>query len=88
MKQIVEKLPLFALSAVASILTYLGQQEMGAVVTTLSLGTRLSNAIVSLVRYLGKMLWPASLAVVYPYDFHLPIVLVAGWILKRDGRRR
>jgi len=78
LKLITEKLPLFALSAVASVLTYLGQQEMGAVATTLSFGVRLSNAIVSYARYLGKIVYPTSLAVVYPYDANLSILAVAG----------
>src|SRR5262249_33640688 len=31
------------------------------------LGVRLSNAIVSYVAYLGKMIWPEDLAVLYPH---------------------
>ena len=35
---------------------------------------RVANALVSYVKYLGKMIWPANLAVFYPYSESLP-----GW---------
>jgi Flp pilus assembly protein TadD len=44
----------------------------------LPLATRLSNVVVSLVRYIGKMLWPVNLAVHYPHPKDtLPPGLVA-----------
>ncbi len=93
-----EKLPLFALVALSSVLTFLAQHRGGAVasLTYLPLGARLGNAAVTYVAYLGKSLWPAKLAVLYPLEQPLPeSVLGAGVILAAvtlvaalGGRRR
>jgi tetratricopeptide (TPR) repeat protein len=66
-----EKLPLLALSAVASTATFVAQQRFGAMglSDTLPFADRVSNALVSYVAYLGKALWPASLAVHYPHPY-------------------
>jgi protein O-mannosyl-transferase len=66
---ILEKLPFFALSGIFCIVTFLVQRASGAM-TSLSNGpleSRLANAVVAYARYLGKTLWPAKLAVFYPY---------------------
>lgn len=64
-----EKVPLFGLAAVSSTITLLAHQRLQLVVSTdqFPLGTRLANALVSYVRYLGKMIWPGDLAIHYPY---------------------
>ena len=62
-----EKLPLIALSAVVSCVTYFAQRETAAV-QTFSLPVRIANALISYVVYLGQMVWPARLAVLYPYQ--------------------
>jgi tetratricopeptide (TPR) repeat protein len=69
-----EKLPLFALSAAASALTFLTQQASGAVrsVRGLPFSARAANAAVSAVAYLGKTLWPTDLAVLYPHPGYRP----------------
>lgn len=66
---LLEKIPLFALSAASAYLTIaahagLGMVEHGA---RLSIIYRIENAIVSYVRYLGKTLWPTDLSVLYPH---------------------
>jgi len=61
-----EKLPLLLVSAAASIATYSFQKQMGAV-QTIAIGTRISNALLSYVLYLRQTLWPARMAVFYPY---------------------
>src|SRR5688500_12214827 len=63
-----EKIPLFALVAISSVLTFLAQRSSGAVssLEALPLQIRLANATLSYVRYLGKMFWPDVLAVFYP----------------------
>jgi len=68
-KIIVEKLPFFALSAVSSIITYLVQQKSGAVARMfeISLRSRITNALVSYLAYIEKMIWPRRLAVFYPH---------------------
>jgi tetratricopeptide (TPR) repeat protein len=66
---LVEKLPFFALSLALSWVTYLSQQQAGALsmVRDLSLAERLQNAAIAYVWYLAKTLWPADLAILYPY---------------------
>jgi hypothetical protein len=82
---VAEKIPFFALSAAASVVTFVVQKKGGAVmpVENLSLSARSANALVSCCRYLGKMFWPTDLAVFYPHPGHWPIgeVLLAGGVL-------
>ena len=69
LKLMLEKVPLFALTAGSCILTFISQQGEGAAinVNNLSLPTRLTNAMVSYLEYLKKMIWPNELAVFYPH---------------------
>ncbi len=78
-----EKLPLLALSAAAAVVTFLAQQQSGAVKTAeaVPFGLRAANALVSYAVYIGKMFWPARLAVFYPYPPHLPGWQVAAALL-------
>ena len=64
-----EKIPLFALVAVASTLTFIAQKSEGAVqaLGALSLKIRVANALVSYVSYVLKAIWPSNLAVFYPH---------------------
>jgi len=64
---IVEKVPLFVLSAASSVITFIIQRSWGAVVTTIPLRFRISNAFISYVKYMEKMFWPSKLAVFYPH---------------------
>ena len=62
--RILEKLPLFALSALSAAATLWAQRAGGAVAgSELPVALRLSNAVVSYIRYLGKTAWPRDLAV-------------------------
>jgi tetratricopeptide (TPR) repeat protein len=65
---VLEKLPLLAFSAAASVLTFLAQRNYGAVVslTHLPLAARAANAAVAYLAYIGKAFWPSDLAVLYP----------------------
>ena len=76
LKLMLEKIPLFALTTGACILTFIAQQE-GALINAnkLSLSTRLTNAVVSYLEYLKKMIWPNDLAVFYPH----PESTLAAW---------
>jgi protein O-mannosyl-transferase len=82
---LVEKLPFFALVVLGSIATFVAQNHGGAVetVANLPLGTRTANALISYGRYLGKLFWPANLAVFYPRPEHWPLgkVLLAGGLV-------
>jgi tetratricopeptide (TPR) repeat protein len=66
---VLEKLPLFALSATSAVITMHAQQTGGAVrsTTEFSLGVRIANAIYAYAMYLWKMNWPSHLAPLYPH---------------------
>ena len=66
---VLEKIPLFLLSIGSSIITVYLQNIGGALrsIDMLSLQTRLINAMVSYVEYLGKMVWPSGLSILYPH---------------------
>jgi len=74
-----EKLPMFALTAAASMATFLAQEQGRAVrsLAAVSLGLRIANAVVTCVVYIVRMLWPFKLAVFYPYPSELPAWEVA-----------
>lgn len=69
-----EKVPLFALSAASSLITFFAQKQEGAVISTKTFPFvyRVANALVSYVAYIWKMLWPAKLAVYYPHPVKQP----------------
>ena len=64
-----EKAPLFTLAALSSLVTFFVQQRAGAVesMVVFPLKVRFANALVSYVKYMGKMIWPQGLAVFYPH---------------------
>jgi Tfp pilus assembly protein PilF len=66
---VLEKIPLFALSAASAVITMQAQQAGGAIRTTaeFSFGVRVANAIYAYAMYLWKMVWPAKLAPLYPH---------------------
>jgi tetratricopeptide (TPR) repeat protein len=80
-----EKVPFFALAAAASIVTLVVQKRGDALLAAenLPFGVRVANALISYCRYLGKLCWPADLAIYYPYPGHWPLaeVLLAGGLL-------
>jgi Flp pilus assembly protein TadD len=75
-----EKIPLFVLTALSCILTYLAQEKGGLVVPikVLPLGARISNAFISYIHYIAKMIWPVDLAFFYPLPWMQPLWQVIG----------
>jgi protein O-mannosyl-transferase len=69
---LLEKVPFFALCVASSVVTFIVQRKGGAVSTSISLGARVANALVSYARYLSKMFWPQNLSVLYPHPGHWP----------------
>ena len=63
---VLEKLPLFALSAASAFMT-MKAQRAGADKVWYPLSIRLGNAIVSYAKYLRDAVWPSRLAVFYPH---------------------
>ncbi len=80
LRLVLEKVPFLALAAVSSFLTFLAARGGGAVTSLefLPLESRVANALVSYVSYIGKMIWPHHLAVFYPYPDALPLWQAAG----------
>ena len=66
---LIEKIPLFAMSAASSWITVTAQRSGQAVasVSYLPVWQRLENAPYSYVQYLLKMFWPVRLAYIYPH---------------------
>ena len=64
-----EKVPLFVLAILSSIVTYFAAQVGGGFVyiEALPLGIRIGHAFISYITYIGKMIWPSNLAVLYPH---------------------
>jgi Tfp pilus assembly protein PilF len=71
---VVEKIPLIALSAVSSMVTFLAQRGAIGWTEQLPMPARISNSLVAYVVYIRQMFWPAGLAVFYPHpESRLPI---------------
>lgn len=72
---IVEKMPLFVLAASSSLITYIVQQQTGAMAGSdiLPISIRATNALVSYISYISKMVYPSGLAVFYPHPLKLQI---------------
>jgi tetratricopeptide (TPR) repeat protein len=83
---LVEKLPLFALSAAASAIAYTVQERVGAVGAgaQIPFALRGLNALDALRIYLAQSVWPSGLAVFYPHplgSLGLPRVAAAAGLL-------
>ena len=66
MRLVVEKIPLFVLAAASCAVTVAAQHEALRSLEQVAFRWRFANAAVAYVAYLGKMLCPAGLAVLYP----------------------
>jgi protein O-mannosyl-transferase len=82
---VIEKIPFLILAVVSSTVTFLVQQQEGAVQAfiNLPLGMRCENAVISYCRYLLKLVWPVDLAIFYPHHGYWPFtrVLLAAMLL-------
>jgi len=71
---VMEKIPLIALSAVSSLITFLAQRGAIGWTEQLPMSERITNAFVAYVVYIRQMFWPTELAVFYPHpENRLPI---------------
>jgi tetratricopeptide (TPR) repeat protein len=77
---VTEKIPLFVLTILSSIMTFHAQLTGGAMSTLddIPLLKRLGNALISYASYIVKTLFPQGLAVFYPYPASLPAWQVLG----------
>jgi tetratricopeptide (TPR) repeat protein len=96
---LLEKAPLFALSAASSAITLSAQSGGGAVkaLEALPLGRRAANALVAYAGYVRRTLWPEGLAVLYPYPSTIETWKLVGalallglvtWLALRGRTRR
>jgi len=79
---VIEKIPMIVLAVVlASLTLFSAPQEI--TLGTVSINLRITNALVSYLWYIGKMIWPANLAVFYPFPEAVPIwkAVGAGFVL-------
>ena len=70
-----EKVPLVLLVVVVSVVTFIAQRNSGAVrqLGEVSIAFRLENALLSYVRYIGKLLWPTRLSALYPFPSSIDV---------------
>lgn len=82
-KIITEKIPLFGLAIVSSLITFLVQQSDGATKSLVyySMQSRIFNAISSYAEYLVKMVWPTKLSILYPH----PGLVLLSWKVVLSG---
>jgi Flp pilus assembly protein TadD len=85
--RIIEKLPLFALAAISSVITVVVQRQGGAVsgLDQLPLTERLGNAALAYVGYLWHLIAPLNLSVFYPYSNSVSPPAVAGAVVVMIG---
>jgi tetratricopeptide (TPR) repeat protein len=71
-----EKIPFFVLSGVFCAIAFLAQKHTGAVVNlqACSFLMRMENVVISYVLYLWKMVYPAGLALLYPFPKEISVV--------------
>jgi tetratricopeptide (TPR) repeat protein len=72
---ILEKVPLLILSIIFVILTFIAESHVDALpdLESFPLKTRIANAIISYVSYIGKMFFPKGLSVIYLHPLIFPI---------------
>ena len=75
---LLEKIPFLLLAAAIAVVTVLMQRHIGAFTLEVALPDRAGNAVVSLVRYLGKFCWPTDLVICYPHPGAWPWPVVLG----------
>ena len=64
---LLEKLPLFALSAASSVVTFIAQRGSMEPALMVPMELRAANAVVSYVRYMGQVIWPSQLSILYTH---------------------
>ncbi len=86
LKLVIEKIPLFILTAASCVITFWVEHRGGAVsdIEAIPLDIRLANAVIAYVAYLGKIFVPINLAPFYPLLFSsvtLAKVILSGAVL-------
>lgn len=71
-----EKVPLIALSLIASVLAMMTQKTIGAVSIDIPFHERIANAFLSVMRYVGIAFLPNALSVLYPHPMQWPAIMI------------
>ena len=76
---VIQKSPMLILAAASSVITVIAQHRGHAAgsLAACSIGMRVSNALVSYLSYIAKMVWPKNLAVFYPH----PRDTISAWLI-------
>jgi tetratricopeptide (TPR) repeat protein len=96
---VIEKAPLFLMTAGVALATWRAQGAAGAIqaVESFPWALRAANAATAYLVYLGKTIWPANLAALYPYPDAIPawhwmaaigVFCLASWLAWRARRAR
>lgn len=64
-----EKIPFFLMSVVSAVITMYCQSRGGSIVSLdkVPVALRFENALVAYIKYIGLMIWPHDLAILYPF---------------------
>lgn len=73
---LIEKIPLFALSAACCVVTVWAQSNAMASTAAIPLGHRLAHALASYLDYIVMLIFPRDLAIFYPYPNHEKLIAV------------
>jgi len=67
-RSLIEKIPFFIVLIPGLATTFLTQKKINAIASSehVSIAASMANAVLSYVAYIGKMFWPANLAIPYP----------------------
>ncbi|MBW1743873.1 MAG: tetratricopeptide repeat protein, partial [Deltaproteobacteria bacterium] len=95
---VLEKIPLCVVALAVSAVTFAAHQKAGGIYTleALPIDVRMTNVFVSYLKYIGKLFYPANLAVLYPYPHSASLLkcVVAflflggtSWLLFRNVRK-
>lgn len=81
-----EKIPLFAIIFISSLVAFLAQRSQGAVADTqlVPLWARFTNACIAYGVYVAKLMWPVNMAPFYPHpgvEVSVPLALFAAIVL-------
>jgi Flp pilus assembly protein TadD len=83
---LIEKVPLFAMVAASSVVTFIIQKKGGALLEgqNYSFIIRLANAFISYVQYIVKMIYPIDMTVIYPHagqNISIPYAVISAIFL-------
>lgn len=98
LRLMLEKIPLCVIAAAASAITYAAHQKAGGIYTleALPFGVRMTNGLLSYLKYIGKLFYPVHLAVLYPHPHSaswlksvIALFFIGGisWLFFRNARK-